>query len=198
MSAVRAATIDDLPRLCRTTMHAFADDPVMRWLYPADDDYYAGDGQVLRYVFRRWLAHGSTFTTDDCVSVAAFVPPGRPPVDVQVEPDMPAFAEDLVDKFMAISACLAEHTPAEPHWYLNSLATHPHWQRQGLGRRLMQHLIKVAREYRAQMMFLEVRPSNVSARRLYEDIGFNEIATRRAYYPAHDGREDALLMGLAL
>ena len=72
------------------------------------------------------------------------------------------------------------------------------WQRQGLGRRLMQHLIKVAREYRAQMMFLEVRPSNVSARRLYEDIGFNEIATRRAYYPAHDGREDALLMGLAL
>ena len=133
MSAVRAATIDDLPRLCRTTMHAFADDPVMRWLYPADDDYYAGDGQVLRYVFRRWLAHGSTFTTDDCVSVAAFVPPGRPPVDVQVEPDMPAFADDLVDKFMAISACLAAYTPAEPHWYLNSLATHPHWQRQGLG-----------------------------------------------------------------
>lgn len=72
------------------------------------------------------------------------------------------------------------------------------WQRQGLGRRLMQYLIKVAREYRAEMMFLEVRPSNLSARRLYEDIGFNEIATRRAYYPAHDGREDALLMGLAL
>ncbi len=72
------------------------------------------------------------------------------------------------------------------------------WQRQGLGRRLMQHLIKIAREYRAQMMFLEVRPSNVSARNLYDEIGFNEIATRRAYYPAHDGREDALLLGLAL
>lgn len=72
------------------------------------------------------------------------------------------------------------------------------WQRQGLGRRFMQHLIKVAREYNAEMMFLEVRPSNVSARRLYEDIGFNEMATRRAYYPAHKGREDAILMGLAL
>lgn len=72
------------------------------------------------------------------------------------------------------------------------------WQRQGLGRRLMQYLIKVAREYAAEMMFLEVRPSNRAARALYEDIGFAEIATRRHYYPAHDGREDALLMGLAL
>ena len=72
------------------------------------------------------------------------------------------------------------------------------WQRQGLGRRLMQHLIKVAREYRAEMMFLEVRPSNHAALRLYEEIGFNEIATRKHYYPAHDGREDAILMGLSL
>ena len=72
------------------------------------------------------------------------------------------------------------------------------WQRQGLGRRLLQYLIKVAREYRAEMMFLEVRPSNIGALRLYEDVGFNEMATRRGYYPAHDGREDAILMGLSL
>lgn len=72
------------------------------------------------------------------------------------------------------------------------------WQRQGLGRRFLQHLIKVAREYHAEMMFLEVRPSNLGARRLYEDVGFNEMATRRGYYPAHDGREDAILMGLTL
>ena len=72
------------------------------------------------------------------------------------------------------------------------------WQRQGLGRRFMQQLIKGAREYRAEMMFLEVRPSNQSALRLYEDIGFNEMATRRGYYPAHKGREDAILMGLVL
>ena len=79
-----------------------------------------------------------------------------------------------------------------------NIAIGPDWQRQGLGRRFLQHLIKVAREYRAEMMFLEVRPSNVSARRLYEDIGFNEMATRRDYYPSHKGREDAILMGLVL
>jgi len=72
------------------------------------------------------------------------------------------------------------------------------WQRQGMGRKLMQHLIKVAREYQAEFMFLEVRPSNIPAIRLYEDIGFNEMAIRKNYYPAHNGREDAILMGMTL
>jgi ribosomal-protein-alanine N-acetyltransferase len=47
-------------------------------------------------------------------------------------------------------------------------------------------------------MFLEVRPSNISAIVLYENIGFSEMAIRRGYYPAQNGREDAVLMGLAL
>jgi len=33
---------------------------------------------------------------------------------------------------------------------------------------------------------------------LYENMGFNEMAVRRNYYPATHGREDAILMGLAL
>ena len=48
------------------------------------------------------------------------------------------------------------------------------------------------------MMFLEVRPSNEGARKLYRNIGFNEIAVRKNYYPAAKGREDAILMGLSL
>ncbi len=72
------------------------------------------------------------------------------------------------------------------------------WQRQGMGRKLMQHLIKVSREYQAEFMFLEVRPSNIPAIRLYEDIGFNEMAIRKNYYPAYGGREDAVLMGMTL
>jgi ribosomal-protein-alanine N-acetyltransferase len=72
------------------------------------------------------------------------------------------------------------------------------WQRQGLGRKLMLHLIELARQYRATEIFLEVRPSNAAARRLYHAMGFNEIAARRNYYPAHGGREDAILMAMTL
>ena len=33
---------------------------------------------------------------------------------------------------------------------------------------------------------------------LYEKMGFNEMAIRRNYYPSHVGREDAIMMGVAL
>lgn len=72
------------------------------------------------------------------------------------------------------------------------------YQRRGLGRRLLQYMIKVARGYHATAMLLEVRPSNQAARRLYLDTGFRETALRKHYYPAHEGREDALLMELTL
>lgn len=68
----------------------------------------------------------------------------------------------------------------------------------GMGRALLNHLTEVARHHGAQMMFLEVRPSNKTAIGLYESVGFNEFSIRKGYYPAHNGREDAILMGLAL
>lgn len=72
------------------------------------------------------------------------------------------------------------------------------YQGRGLGRELLAHFIEVARRYGGQMMFLEVRPSNTAAIGLYESMGFNEFSVRKGYYPAESGREDAILMGLAL
>jgi ribosomal-protein-alanine N-acetyltransferase len=59
-------------------------------------------------------------------------------------------------------------------------------------------MLKIAKTHKAANMFLEVRPSNISAIALYENLGFCEMAVRRGYYPAKEGREDAVLMGLAL
>jgi ribosomal-protein-alanine N-acetyltransferase len=72
------------------------------------------------------------------------------------------------------------------------------WQRRGLGRRLLLHLMDVSRGYDALRMFLEVRPSNLAARALYAAMGFHELHTRHGYYPAASGREDAILMGREL
>jgi ribosomal-protein-alanine N-acetyltransferase len=47
-------------------------------------------------------------------------------------------------------------------------------------------------------MFLEVRPSNMDAERLYRRRGFEEVGFRPAYYQAEGGREDALVMQLDL
>ena len=68
----------------------------------------------------------------------------------------------------------------------------------GYGRALMDKLIKIARRLQTDMMFLEVRPSNEAARRLYDKLGFNEIGARANYYPAEKGREDALILAKQL
>ena len=50
-----------------------------------------------------------------------------------------------------------------------------------------------AQDNDAETMLLEVRPSNTAAINCYNAAGFNEIGSRKDYYPAADGREDALL-----
>ncbi len=73
----------------------------------------------------------------------------------------------------------------------------PAEQGQGIGRKMLENLIELARG-RAETMFLEVRPSNTVAIALYQDMGFNEIGIRKGYYEAENGREDAIMLALQI
>jgi ribosomal-protein-alanine N-acetyltransferase len=70
--------------------------------------------------------------------------------------------------------------------------------RSGYGWRMLDWMAQQARDHGARTMLLEVRPSNPTAIRLYERYGFERIGIRRGYYPSHHGREDALVMRIAL
>jgi len=82
--------------------------------------------------------------------------------------------------------------------HLLNLSIAAGWQRRGLGRAMLEFLLKLARDCGVHKIYLEVRLSNVAGRGLYADAGFSEIATRRDYYPAAQGREDAVVMELML
>lgn len=82
--------------------------------------------------------------------------------------------------------------------HILNICVAPQHQGQGHGRYLIGRLIDLARWHRAERIFLEVRPSNPTAIQLYDSMGFNEIGRRPRYYPAHKGREDALVMALEL
>ncbi|MEZ5558263.1 MAG: ribosomal protein S18-alanine N-acetyltransferase [Pseudomonadales bacterium] len=71
-------------------------------------------------------------------------------------------------------------------------------QGHGYGRALVEHMLARARKAGAELVFLEVRMSNLVAAGLYETLGFNDIGTRRDYYPAASGHEDARVMALDL
>lgn len=80
---------------------------------------------------------------------------------------------------------------------LNLSIAEPH-QRRGHGTALLREATDLARRRGAANVFLEVRPSNRGAQELYYRYGFRKVAVRRGYYPAHDGREDALVLSLEL
>jgi [ribosomal protein S18]-alanine N-acetyltransferase len=82
--------------------------------------------------------------------------------------------------------------------HLLNLTIAPQWQSKGYGRSLLLHLISVGVRRFAERLLLEVRPSNVAARRLYQQLGFAAIGVRRNYYPAPVGREDAIVMELKI
>jgi ribosomal-protein-alanine N-acetyltransferase len=71
-------------------------------------------------------------------------------------------------------------------------------QRRGYGTALLNDATALTRKLGAKNVFLEVRPSNRAAQELYYRYGFRKIAVRRDYYPARGGREDALVLSLAL
>ncbi len=82
--------------------------------------------------------------------------------------------------------------------HVMNICVSPRVQRQGYGVAMMNKLIEVALENRTQSLLLEVRPTNFSALEMYRKMGFNEIGVRKAYYPAPNGREDALMLGIEL
>jgi ribosomal-protein-alanine N-acetyltransferase len=100
------------------------------------------------------------------------------------------YGGELVGYFVVMAAAGEAHL-------LNLSVAAPH-QRRGIGSGLLREAAAIALARGARSLFLEVRPSNRGAQALYTRFGFRKVAVRRGYYPAHNGREDALVLTLAL
>ena len=78
--------------------------------------------------------------------------------------------------------------------HILNLCIHPDYHSRGLGRALLSFLIEQSQHAGSDMVLLEVRESNKSAISLYQTSGFHELGVRREYYPADEGREDAIIL----
>jgi len=88
--------------------------------------------------------------------------------------------------------------PAPEETHLLNISVLPERWRGGTGSALLAMLFDLARQGGAGRMLLEVRAGNVAALAFYRHHGFVEIGRRRGYYPAHEGREDAIVMAREL
>lgn len=99
--------------------------------------------------------------------------------------------EDDIDAYGVMSIGAGEA-------HILNLTVRPEKQGMGYGKRLLCHFLDVAHNHSVDTVLLEVRPSNKRAIGLYHAMGFNEVGLRRDYYPAANGREDALILALDL
>jgi len=80
----------------------------------------------------------------------------------------------------------------EDQMHVLNLAVDPAYRRRGVATFLLQHSVTLAREYGVKKAYLEVRPSNDLAIKLYRKMGFSEVGRRSQYYK--ETREDAIVM----
>jgi ribosomal-protein-alanine N-acetyltransferase len=78
--------------------------------------------------------------------------------------------------------------------HILNICVHPDYQRRGLGEGMVLFLLDLARQRKARIALLEVRVSNAAAYHLYTKLGFDEVGTRKSYYPSRQGREDAIIL----
>lgn len=91
---------------------------------------------------------------------------------------------------LAIARC------GQDEWEIENVVVAEEQRRGGSGTALVQQLLQKAREAGATSVLLEVRESNTAARRLYEKLGFSEIARRPKYY--REPSEDALVLKISI
>lgn len=95
-----------------------------------------------------------------------------------------------------IGYAVMSHAVGEAH--ILNICIRPDLQGNGYGSLLMQEVLQAARRMHADTLLLEVRPSNQAALSLYHKMGFCEVGVRKNYYPARNGREDALILAINL
>jgi ribosomal-protein-alanine N-acetyltransferase len=78
--------------------------------------------------------------------------------------------------------------------HVATIATHPDYRRQGIGKRLLAYALRHLINDGARSSFLEVRESNLAAQEMYRKFGYEITGRRRRYY--RDNDEDAILMNL--
>jgi len=76
---------------------------------------------------------------------------------------------------------------------INNIAVHPEFRRMGIPQAVMRQVMDQIKKAGADLVTLEVRPSNVAARSLYHKLGFEVLGIKQDYY--HNPQEDALIMG---
>ena len=130
---ITIATPEDRERTVSTLVAAFTDDPILRYLFP---DYSQHAPAFFGHLFDKRVHKGTIWTIQRGAAVAIWEPPAATAPDDDLAT---LFPPDVLARVRGYNDAVHAAMPADPHWYLGVLGTHPdYW-----GRRWGHALMKV-------------------------------------------------------
>ncbi len=173
---IRTATIDDVDEVATTLAEAFANDPLITWIY--GDDELRGQRNLASYRYfaeHAYLPHGISQIIDGRAAALWL------PADVELDDDFWAehgagYAEAVggdLTRGLQLGEFVGPHHPTEPHRYLFSIGVRAAGQGQGLGGHLLSHALEAA-DAGGEPAYLEA--TTPRSRALYERHGFEATA----------------------
>jgi len=183
MSDVIRVGQEALEPVAVTLALSFADDPIWKWIYDSDDTLPLDTAIVLgRMLVAGMMPADEIHSIADHGAVALWTAPAgstpeddEPLRDEQVAPYFKPFAAQLGERLMLtgqLSQAMKEHRPAEPHWYLGMLGTHPDRQNQGLGSQVLQAMQAKADRVGIPTFLESSNPRNYG---FYQRHGYTEL-----------------------
>jgi GNAT superfamily N-acetyltransferase len=174
------AHLDDLDDIVAVLTSAFADDPVMGWVFPDPATRPQRLSTLWAYLARGVYLPGGASTIirdgDRVVAAALWLPPDAEPEETLFEREGDAFIADLdgeVERLGLLSEAMAPHHPADRAWYLLATGVLPELQGRGIGAALLSatltHLDRLG-----EAAYLEA--SSARSRVLYHRLGFGDHA----------------------
>ncbi|GAA3124937.1 GNAT family N-acetyltransferase [Streptosporangium carneum] len=177
MSTVRPFQPGDTAQTALTMARAFADYPYTLWTVQAEDRHERLRGLYTLFVAEFSASLGGVWVTDDCAAVASWLPPGVVGPDEAFQERHGATIVELMGDRLPAAMAAAEIVdpmrPAEPHWYLASMGTHPDWQNRGLGSRVLEPVLSRCDAEGVPAFTETATEANV---RFYRRAGFDVVA----------------------
>ena len=131
--------------LASALARAFADDPVIAWLFPDDASRPVRTERMFRIYLRDTLRVGEVYTTPERTGASMWKPPGKWKLDnLALARQLPALVQAFGKRIPALLEFenkVESHHPREPHWYLAVLGTDPVAQGNGIGAALLRQVV---------------------------------------------------------
>lgn len=175
---VRKATADDAPGIAQSLARAFYNDPVIEWFLPDESQRMRRGQRMFESIFlkRVCLPQNETYTTEDIVGGALWMPPGKWQLglldNLRLLPHMAAVWGHGLPRALRSLGYLDSKHPHESHYYLFILGVEPEWQGKGIGAALMQPILERCDGERVPAYLEATTPRNCE---LYLRNGFEVV-----------------------